>query len=772
MGRRIGLAMAAMMFVLLACGCEKDEEPGESGEAAGEAASSEEGDSAASSLQGHQPHFDMMRLVHLADVDHRGLFIDFGTPARMKYTLGHWRTGWGSDGVSEDSTYSYVGDRGRLYFDLDEASPLTVRLRLRPIGTTVVSPYLNGEPVEMIRFQEGTGFRDYEVKVPEDLVRAGENELMLVFGDTTTLGDEEVAVAMESIRVVPGEGPGEGEYAAPVHGSLAGEVKVGDESRPALAVRTPTTLRYHTQVPSKAKLAFGLGAVEGSGAKARVTVTPATGAGDTVFEEPVTDAWTDHVVDLGAYAGRVVRIDLAVEGGKKGRVAWSQPAIAVPEAAPSEDLKQAKNVVLLLVDTLRASKLQAFNPKTRVETPHLDEVAEAGTVFEVAQAPENWTKPSVASLLTGLFPATHDTKRDASRLPDSALMLSEHYKSHGFGTASFIANGYVSRKFGFDQGWDHHTNYIRESKSTEAENVFKEAGDWIEQNKDERFFVYIQTIDPHVPYDPPDSLLKKYDDRDYDGQVKPRMTAQLIEKAKRNPPAVTFDASDKRRLEALHDGEITYQDAEMGKFVERMKKLGLWEDTLFVMTSDHGEEFNEHGSWGHGHSTYQEMLHVPLVFHMNGTVPGGKRVQDVVSLVDVAPTLLELSGVKPMPAAEGRNLTGYLRGETPEEPAVAFSDFLDDRRVITAGRWKLVLRGLTADFYDLEEDPGEEEPLSATRHPIAFRYCRAMLGQFLGSTDRSSWFEGGQGEGTDLDSEEADMDDTTREQLEALGYAN
>ncbi|MFW6067586.1 MAG: sulfatase [Myxococcota bacterium] len=768
MGRRIVLAVAAAAFVL--AGCEEDEAAKEADEGSRAGSAEAEAGDGTPSLEGYRTHLDMRRLVHLADVHNEGLVIDFGTSSRMKYTLGHWRTGWGSDGTSGDTTYTYVGERGRLYFHADRAGPLAVRMRLRPIGTTVVSPYVNGKPVEMIRFQEGSGYRDYDLKVPGDLVRKGENELMLVFGDAKDMGGEKVSVAMDTIRIASGEAVPDGEHAPQTPDSMVAEAEVGGDERPALVVRAPTELRYPLHVPAKAKLAFSAGVVEGDSARARVTITPATGAPKKLLDEEVGAKWTRHVVDLGAYADQVVRLDLAAEG--EGRVAWSSPAILVPEAESPKELGKAKNVVVLLIDTLRASKLRAFNPDSRVKTPNLDAVAEEGTVFELAQSPENWTKPAVASVLTSLYPATHGTKRDASKLPQDALTLGEHYQKAGFGTASFIANGYVSDKFGFNQGWDHYTNYIRESKSTEALNVFREAGDWIEKHQDEPFFVYIQTIDPHVPYDPPDSFLKMYDDRDYSGQVKPRMTPDLLAKAKKSPPAVTFDGSDKRRLEALHDGEITYHDDEMGKFIERMKKLGLWEDTLFVVTSDHGEEFEEHGSWGHGHSTYQELLHVPLLFRMPGTVPEGARVPTVVSTMDIAPTVLEISGVDPMPAAEGRSLAGYFRGEPPTGPAVAFSDFLDDRRVITTGRWKLVLRGLSADFYDLEKDPGEQNELSLQQHPIALRYCRVLLGQFLGASDRTRWLEGGQGEGVRLDADEAHMDDTTRDQLEALGYAN
>jgi arylsulfatase A-like enzyme len=431
-------------------------------------------------------------------------------------------------------------------------------------------------------------------------------------------------------------------------------------------------------------------------------------------------------------------------------------------------------VVVLLIDTLRASKLRAYNPQSRVRTPILDGIVEHGTLFERAHSQENWTKPSVASVLTGLTPSTHRAITTEARLPASAELVSETFDGAGFHTASFLANGYVSDRFGFDQGWDHYTNMIREGRSTEAEDVFREAGDWIEQHHDGRFFVYIQTIDPHVPYDPPAEFLQMYDPRtDYAGQVNPRRTGELLEAAKGNNPTVVFDESDLTRLEGLHDGEISYHDRELGRFLERLQTMGVADDTLLVITSDHGEEFRDHGSYGHGHSVYQELIQVPLIFHRPGLVPEGRRVAQPVSTLNLSQTVLELADVRGLRAAEGRSLVGDMRGQIPSHPALAFTNMLDDKRVVRARRWKMVLSGINAKMFDLESDPGERNEITdLTRHPIAARFLRIHLGQYLGSRDRGHWWQATQREGTQIQTEQAEMDDTIRAQLRALGYAN
>lgn len=730
------------------------------------------GDSQPDPYAGFDTQADLAALRHLADVHDGGLCIDFGTPAQAKYTLGNWRSGWIGQGTEGDTSYAHVGMRGRVYFHADRSTSLVARVRLRPHGTQALTPYLNNRQLKSIHLGQAGTFGDYDIELPSEHVRAGENYLLLTFGGTVPIDGNDVSVAVDSIWIREATAEAEPGRHAPTYEALQSRVRLGEDERSALALSRRSMLRYHVTVPPGGTLGFGVG-VEGEGeAPFAVEVATDGEASARILSGTATGKWTDHKVDLRAYEGRTVRIDLRGEGQGAGRLAWSAPRILVPTRAEHE-LEPAKNVVIVVIDTLRADKLRPFNPQTRVRTPALDRFAADGTVFTLAQSPENWTKPAVASILTGLHPQTHQQKTGEAALPSSAVLLSEHLKEQGFATGSFIANGYVSDRFGFDQGWDHYTNYIREGKSTEAKDVFADAASWIEGRGKDRFFAYIQTIDPHVPYDPPGEYLQMYDSRSYDGQVKPRMTGDLLEKAKRRPPLVVFDERDKERLVALHDGEITQHDHFFGAFLDRLQQLGLAEDTLVVVTADHGEEFDDHGSWGHGHSVYQELLHVPLMFRLPNRLPAGSVVPYAVSTLDVPATVTELLGVPSMVHDEGHALVGLMMGDAPSGPTVAFSDFQDDRRVITTGRYKLVLRGnLTSSTFDLLQDPLEKNPIDESAFPVGQRYARILLGQFLGATNRAEWLSAEQTEGTRLEREDAPMDDTIREQLRALGYAH
>ena len=713
-------------------------------------------------------HLNLLELAHLADVDHDGLFVDFGTPAQDKYTVGNWNSGWGARGSDGDTTYANAGRRGRVYFHMDEAAPLHVRLRLRPQGTRALTPYFNNNQIQSVFF-EGDGWQNVDFQVPADHVKAGENYLLLSFGGVTLIGGEDVSVELASMHV--SKSAPAGDYVAPEWGTTVATVELGGTQRSALTFDTPVAFRWYAEVPRDGKLSVALGQEGQAGGAAKIVVTPEGGQAATLFEGPLTAEWNEQSLDLSRFAGNVVEVELSATGGS-GRAVFGEPSITRP-ATDAPEIEHAKNVVVVLVDTLRASKLKPYNPQSRVRTPVFDELAEQSAFFERGQSTENWTKPAVGAILTGLHPMDHGARTQSAVLSNDALMLSEHFKANGFATGGFIANGYISDRYGFDQGWDRYRNFIREEGSSEAENVFKEAGDWAMEHKDERFFLYVHTIDPHVPYDPEDEFVSMYDSRsNYQGQVQPRQTGPLLAEAKKNPPTVTFTPSDVIRLQALHDGEITQHDRHMGTFINRFKEAGIWEDTVFVFVADHGEEFNEHGSWGHGHSIYQELLHVPFMIHHEGNIPA-RRISTQVSTLEIAPTVLELADVDPMPGTAGESLVPLMWGQERSGPAVAMSEFLDERRVVVAGRWKFIVRGnLTVSMFDLQSDPGEENQLDLGEHPIAARYLRTMQGQFLGATDRSDWLNSEQGRGIRHGAGEVQMDAELQAQLRELGYVN
>ncbi|MEM7137617.1 MAG: sulfatase [Myxococcota bacterium] len=709
-------------------------------------------------------YMDLLALLHLADVyDETGLFVDFGTSKRLKYTNGNWNSGWQGELDEGGVSVSTFGKTARFYTPIDGERPMQLRIRAKAYVNGPWITYLNGKTLKEVSASPADGFVELVIPLPADQIKPGENAILFRATKTKPVRGKNRSFAVDWIRI---EEAGQTPPASRVE--LA-SIKVRDEARRGIRLQPGAQVDWFVEVPERATLVFAGASLGDEGTVDVTLTTDRKAAGSQRID--LGSRWSPHRVSLAPHRGEVARIRFRNSGNAE--VALGEVRVVHRAAPGATARKQARNVIVLLIDTLRASKLAIYNDKTRVKTPALDTFAEQGTVFERSQTPENWTKPSVASVLTSLHPATHGTKQDASKLPRSALMLSEVYDKAGFATASFIANGYVSNAFGFDQGWDHYTNYIRERRNTNASNVFGEAAAWIEKNKDKRFFAYIQTIDPHVPYDPPAKYLEMYDPKPYNGKVQNRRTHLMLDDAKKNPKKYAFTKRDKERIEALHDGEISYHDEHFGKFLTKIKELGLEEDTIFVITSDHGEEFQEHGSWGHGHSVYQELLAVPLVFRWPGAVPAGGRVGPVVSTMDIGPTVLEATGVPVPKEFEGRSLLGFMQGNWPMGPYVAFSDFLDHRRVIRGGDWKLIIRGnLSQVMFDLASDPGETQELDGRSTPIAQRYLRTLHGQFLGAADRGTWLAPSKGGAVQkrLNQEKQQMTPELCRQLVALGY--
>ena len=676
---------------------------------------SEVGDSsAATSKMGTALYQNLLAQFHLADVYQDGLWIDFGTPARLKYTNGNWNSGWQHDGVESGATVTVFRRRARIFLPVGSEGASVIQLRAKAAKPTALVLYINGKPMPDVRI--GHSFSVATLSVPASVWKNGDNEISMRSASSVSVDWMHVGNVAEASQ----------------HGRILFPEVRSSDGKYGMKLASKANVDWFVHVPTEASLVIG---ATGEG-KVSVSIDADGKDASERVDIKLSNKEKDRYVDLSAFANKHVRLRVA---SRSSEIVIRRLQVVRESASATKANPIAKNVVVVLIDTLRASKLKMYYDKSRVRTPAMDEFAADAIVFEHAQAPENWTKPSVASVLTSLTPMTHRTKGTSSKLPRSALTLGEVYQGAGFKTASFIANGYVSNAFGFDQGWDYYTNYIRERRNTNASNVFGEAKKWIKKNKDKRFFAYVHTIDPHVPYDPPDAFLKMYDAKPYAGQVKNRRTHLMMDDAKKNPKKYNFTRRDKQRIEALHDGEISYHDAEFGKFMQSLAAMELSEDTIVVVTSDHGEEFQEHGSWGHGHSVYQELLHVPLIVSWPKAYAARRVIEDV-STMDIAPTLLQATGVAIPEVFEGRSLIPFMKGHWTTAPHVAFSDFIDNRRVAVGGGAKLIVRGnLRHAFFDLKKDPWEKYEGKGAQTPIAMRYLRIHLGQFLGVPDRGEW---------------------------------
>jgi len=687
-----------------------------------------------------------------AELEAGGLRIDFGTGDQHKYTYGGWHTGWG-DSARADATYAPIdGRRAKLKIaPRTKVAEILVRARSASAGQRMTIRS-DGRVLGSVAIA-----REWSVVRIPGPIPAGRHDLLLSLSKS---GSPPAQVDWMWLTTAHGQKP-----SAPMPRVLP--INVGGESQRSLTAPSAHAYSFYLQPPEGATLVFDYGARVDTDFTVRAETDDGTIA--DLFTGKSTGKWTEGSVDLSAYGGKPIRLELATTG-PDGPAGWAEPEImvapdrvAASRSAPEP--RKPTNVILILIDTARYDVFGAFAPGNEVQTPAYDAWAEGSTVFTNAYDNENWTKPSVATLLTGLYPTTHDTKTDGAELPDEIELVSQHLQGKGYATAGFIANGYISDKFGFKKGWGAYRNYIREEVNTEAEYVYKDAIDWLSEHQKERFFLYIQTIDPHVSYRVDRRYSSLYFPEEYDGWLGDSVLSdEQVAISKGRHAASERDIA---WLKALYWGEITYHDEYMGKFLADVEKRGLFDNTMVVITNDHGEELYEHHRLGHGHSLYEPMIHAPLSMYFPGLFPAGKRVEEVVENVDVVPTILDALGVEPMKDLEGLSLLPLVAGKPHQRPYYAITEFLDGSRSIRVGDYKLMV-GHLSGLYDPVEDVNEDHDLR-DEAPIALRMCEVYLGEGLANPDKKQRlldittrrrFKAGK----------AKVTPEVRMQLEALGY--
>ncbi len=412
-------------------------------------------------------------------------------------------------------------------------------------------------------------------------------------------------------------------------------------------------------------------------------------------------------------------------------------SLDVPRAARPvpASLRDASSALLVIVDTLRADELAAYGATT-TRTPALDRIAAEGTVFR-AFAQASWTKPSIASLLTSLYPSSHRAVHKPSQLPDSVDTLAEVLSAFGYTTGGIVTNVNLAPSFNFQQGFDEYAylapDYLfglSESSSRTlfyevarraggrlagavrpgqayqpADVVNRQAYAWLDRHGAERFFLLLHYMDPHDPYfTHPD-----------DGRAIARSTTP------------SPDASLREEIVRRYRGEIEYVDARLGELIADLERRGLWSDLLVVVTSDHGEEFLEHGGWWHGLTLYDEQIAVPLLVKWPARRRAtGPRWEAQVRSIDVAPTLLGRLGAPVPPSMQGDDLFASVARER-----VVFAEEDHEGNVLEALRtrdWKVVRanpgnpRGLAdLELFHLAQDPSEARNLHAEQTARATR---------------------------------------------------
>jgi hypothetical protein len=393
----------------------------------------------------------------------------------------------------------------------------------------------------------------------------------------------------------------------------------GEEYRSTIYAHAPSSIAYETPVPANGRLKFGMGVAENKPVTFRVL---AGSSAVPVFSRTLKDAerWVDAEVDLSRHADRTTRIVFETASENQGAIGlWANPLLtaAAPKAKP--------NVLVYLVCSMRPDHT-SLHGYSRDTTPFLKRLGAEGLVFEDAQAQAPWTKGSVPSLMTSIHGYTLALRQDTDAIPPGAVTLAEALRKSGYTTASIVTNPYVGRASGLDRGYDYLMEYPvvhrhrtdQADRGTDSAALNQVAFAWLEQHRDEPFLLYAHTSDPHSPYRPPEDLEARFANpaeteqfnRDYQALWDKRQYGggAAVTRAYARAKGVDPDTFLRRAVDR-YDAEIAHADRSLQSLTGKLRQLGILENTLIVVLSDHGEEFWEHGLTGHGHSLYRELVH-------------------------------------------------------------------------------------------------------------------------------------------------------------------
>lgn len=470
---------------------------------------------------------------------------------------------------------------------------------------------------------------------------------------------------------------------------------------------------------------------------------------------------------LLAALGLGLGADLALSGSESSRSATG---------GGGDPVGTDGNVLFIVIDTLRADHLPIYG-HAEGSTPHLDRFAEDAIVFDQAFTNSSWTRPSFASILTGRLPSSHGVMAKSDALPDSLITLPEALKTAGYATGGYATNFNVAPYFNFHQGFDDYVflepafvlgaddasaklllmQFVRQrieklraakdevlpgTAYQDAATVNEALRGWIDRQSRAPWFLFVGYMDPHDPY-----FAHPYDGSGYARAANP------------DP-----EPSEARALAELYDGEISYWDSEFGKLLDFLRRRGLYDELTIVVTSDHGEEFNDHGGFWHGTTLYDEQVRVPLLVKLPRSRRGGTVVRHWVQSIDLMPTLLDELEVEVPEGVQGGNLftgTDVVYAEESHEGNVLESvrqlEGTDAHKLITANPGNP--RGLApVELYRVDLDPAERNNL-AVDHPEQVRLVTKTLLKQRARAQRDA-----------VAADSVELDEDVAAHLEAIGY--
>lgn len=613
----------------------------------------------------------------------------------------------------------------RVPLGAEQASARQLGLRLKLARAGRLHIRLNGTDLKPVDLP--AAFETVSLPVPAGALVAGENRVQLQLGGGRSVGGEKVYGALEWLYL-------------------------GERPLSAVATLGPARAR-RLVLPRDGGLAYYVHPYRGARLRARFTAAScalrvrmvAHGARpvEIVKSDGGKGGIVEATVELGPIAERVARLELTAHGPSCRELELLEAVIEMPGPAPVlRRGKAPKQIVFWMMDNARADRYRLYNPSTRVETPVLTELGRTGTLFARAYVQGNESRVSHASLWTGAYPKQARFIEPKAKLDLAWVTFPEAIQKAGFHTAAWIANGFVARRWGFGEGWHLFKNYIHDRADVpqpsplSAEGLAGYAIRFLEKPPKDRLFLYLGTIDSHVSWRGRQPWLKRYHPEAYTGTVfKKDVPGTVWVKIATRERAVTPE--ERKRVIAIYDSTVSYNDHALGKLLDALKAKKLRDETMIVVTADHGEELWDHGRAGHGSTIRQELVAVPLLIHYPPLFGKGVVVKQGVDTLSIMPTLLDAIGAPIPDTVQGESLLPLAQGIGAGYPRPAIASQYELAHAMRLERWKLRVSGVgRVELHDLESKEGEHRELSAAR-PLEVRWLTDALSTWL--TYQARW---------------------------------
>jgi arylsulfatase A-like enzyme len=514
---------------------------------------------------------------------------------------------------------------------------------------------------------------------------------------------------------------------------------VFDPKADAIALAQNDEVAWYETIPDGASL------VAEVTAKCRIEV--AARAGDDSLTGGVLAADSARV-DLSGSAGKVVRLALTTRDCPRATLTHPRITLIGPQATALPKSEPPRYIILWVMDALRADKIPVFTPGARPQTPNFDELAKSSTVFRQYYVQGNESQASHSSMWTSTYPAVHgvrlagDPKLINSNLDKHFELIATHLKADGYFTTACTGNGYVNDEDGYTRGFKEFRNMMRE---TGVENNFivgqkivDAALAQLDKHRDGPTYLFMGTIDTHGPWVARKPWIDIYSPGPYHGPFQEFGTAKdLGFKPDSMGCSIIPPKEDIERLRAIYDSAVSYHDQQLGRLVAKLKAWGIWDQTMLIVTADHGEEMFEDQRCGHGGSLRDSLVRVPLLIHDPSRFPGGTIVEEGAESVDLFPSMLSAIGKPMFDAAQGTALEPLAQGLGKGWARPSYASMYEYAHAMRIGRWKArVARSGVPVLDDLVGDPGETQDMVLT-HPVERRMMTDSLGLFMAL--RAKW---------------------------------